>query len=60
MKRLYRDKDGTYYTLIGNMLVKVDIKSGEWMRIFSDPSVTHEACLAIGLVLVANNYKLIK
>ncbi len=60
MTRLYRDTDGRYYTLTGNTLVKFEIGYGERRRVFSHPIVTHEACLAIGLVLVANNYKSIK
>ena len=60
MTRLYKDIDGRYYTLTGNILARVGIRSGDRRRMFSHPSVTHEACLAIGLVLVANNYKPLK
>lgn len=60
MTRLYKDTDGRYYTLTGNTLVRVETRYGEWPRMFSHPSVTHKACLAIGLALVANNYKSIK
>lgn len=60
MTRLYKDMDGRYYTLKGNTLAKVGLRSEGYRRMYSHPSVTHKACLAIGLVLVANNYKPIK
>lgn len=60
MTRLYKDKDGRYYTLTGNTLAKIGLRSEDGRRMFSHPSVTHKACLAIGLALVANNYKSIK
>lgn len=56
MMRLYRCKYSKgYYTLEGNTLTRITY--GLRQRRYTHPKINHEACLAIGLVLVGNNFK---
>ena len=56
MMQLYRCKySGGYYTLKGNTLTRVTY--GFSQKSYTNPKVNHTACLAIGLVLIGNNFK---
>lgn len=56
MVRLYCCKrSGGFYTLKGNTLTRITY--GYRQRQYTHPKVNHGACLAIGLVLIGNNFK---
>lgn len=56
MMRLYRCKySGGFYTLEGNTITRITY--GFRQKSYTHHNVNHMACLAIGLVLIGNNFK---